>query len=284
MPYQIIDCRSLDVAQLCGAMNEAFADYVIPLTMTEQGFKDFQKQRGFSEKHSFAVVRDGQIVSFWFSSPPDPSYDNRAYTLSVGTHPDHRRNGLSRKLLGAVIKAQDVEIATGLQLEVVSTNTKAVQAYEAFGFRCERNLRVCKLPVGGIRTAVPEGLVFDAVAIADLPDNEGDFFDTSPTPQNSRKAMNALESKTRVIAAIRNGELHGWGAVNDDGVVAQVAVQRAHRSQGIGKGILSHLSAAADAKQLTFVNVDEASFSINGFLNSLGAEDVLQQYEMHLAF
>ncbi|MCV0428283.1 MAG: GNAT family N-acetyltransferase [Roseibium sp.] len=283
MPYQITDCRTLTTTQLCGAMNEAFADYVVPLSMSEQSFKDFQIQRGFSADHSFVATREGKVVSFWFSSLPNLEYEDRAYTLSVGTHPGHRRKGLSRKLLEAVIEKQRQSTCSGLQLEVVSTNTKAVTAYETFGFQCARKLRVCKLSNGFRSAGDLEGIDFKRIALTELPKNEADFFDTVPTPQNSRNAMTGLVAKTQVVVAIKGRDLLGWGAVYDDGVVAQIAVQRAFRGNGIGRGILNQLASLVEAEHLTFVNVDVTTPSINGFLDRAGAEDILQQFEMRLA-
>lgn len=263
-------------------MNAAFSDYVVPLSMTVEAFRDFQKQRGFSDRHSFVALEGEEIAAFWFSGSPSPAYDNRAYTLSVGTCPKHRRKGLSRQLLEAVIEVQRSDAASGLQLEVVSTNAKAIKAYEAFGFVSTRKLRVCKLKTTGLIASNPGGVEFTTLNVDELPEDETGYFDTVPTPQNSRSALIGLAETTQIIGAWHGDDLVGWGAVFRDGAVAQIGVRKDRRRSGVGQAILFQLAERAGTEQLTFVNIDESATGINAFLNQAGAEDILQQFEMHL--
>lgn len=183
MSYQIVDCRSFGADQLCEALNTAFSDYVTPLHLSEKDFREFQRQRGFSAEHSFVAMAGEEIAAFWFSSLPNSSYGNRAYTLSVGTSPEHRRKGLSKKLLAAVLKKQLEVGAKGLQLEVITTNEKAVAAYEAFGFRRERTLGVFRLVNSKAIKAHVGEWVLERIGLHDLPDDAGPYFDTLPTPR-----------------------------------------------------------------------------------------------------
>ncbi|MEM9630091.1 MAG: GNAT family N-acetyltransferase [Pseudomonadota bacterium] len=284
MSYQIVDCRDLGPERLTSAMNAAFSDYVVPLSMTVEAFMDFQKQRGFSSRHSFVVLQGEEIVAFWFSSVPNPAYGNRAYTLSVGTCPELRRKGLSRQLFETVVRAQKRDAANGLQLEVVSTNAKAVKAYESFGFSRKRKLRVCKLKTDGLLPLKPVHLQLATLSVGEIPENEAEFFDTAPTPQNSRAALAGLAETSHIVGARRRGELVGWGAAFKDGAVAQIAVRKDQRRSGIGRTMLHQLAEQTGAEQLTFVNIDESAVGINAFLNKEGAEEILQQFEMRFVF
>nr|WP_319387054.1 GNAT family N-acetyltransferase [uncultured Roseibium sp.] len=284
MSYQFTDCSALQPAQLCTAMNAAFSDYVVPLSLTLDKFLDFQRQRCFSAEHSFAAMQAEEIAGFWFSSPPLSAYDNRAYTLSVGTVPAHRRKGLSRRLLQQVIARQKSDGGSGLQLEVITSNDKAVKAYEDFGFTACRTLRVC-----GISGPRPSGaghshFTLETISIDRLPDENSTFFDTQPTPQNGRAALSALREKTCVLGVQIEGRLVGWGASYIDGSVAQIAVHRDFRRRGIGRALLEGLWNATGAEHLTFVNVDVASQAANAFLDRAGVENRVHQSEMRLIF
>ncbi|WP_434052291.1 MAG: GNAT family N-acetyltransferase [Roseibium sp.] len=284
MSYQLINCRALQAPQLCAAMNAAFSDYVVPLSLTADKFTDFQKQRGFSADHSFVAMSGTEIAAFWFSSPPLSAYQNCAYTLSVGTLPAYRRKGLSRQLLDKVIERQKSDAGRGLQLEVITTNEKAVKAYEKSGFETRRTLRVCRIsekrPVSIPRARFP----LETFSVDQLPDDESAFFDTRPTPQNSRAALRALREQTRVLGLRLDGIVVGWGASYEDGSVAQIAVRRDFRRRGIGRALLDGLSAATRTDQLTFVNVDTAAKGVNAFLDRIGVEDRIHQSEMKLMF
>ncbi|MHA7773180.1 GNAT family N-acetyltransferase [Roseibium sp. M-1] len=284
MTYRFTDCAPLSVKQLCAALNLAFSDYVTPLHLTEAGFIDFQRQRGFSPEHSFVAFDGDDIAGFWFSSPPNPDYGNRAYTLSVGSAPAHRRKGLSRQLLQKVVERQRASRASGLQLEVITTNDKAVAAYEAAGFRRSRTLGVFRLGIEGAIAAGPTDWIVEPVGLEDLPDDERLYVDTLPTPQNSRAALKGLSPDIHLLAVRQAGELLGWGACYSDGAVAQIAVRQDRRRQGIGRALLLALSETAGIDDLRFVNVDTTAATANAFLQKLGAEELLRQHEMQLVF
>lgn len=284
MSYQITDCRALQASQLCSAMNAAFSDYVVPLSLTEDKFQEFQKQRGFSGEHSFVAMSGEEIAAFWFSGAPLSSYENHAYTLSVGTVPAHRRKGLSRQLLQKVKERQTADGGRGLQLEVITTNEKAVNAYRDFGFHVRRTLRVCRTTGAGRDFAQEPEFILESIRVDQLPGDESAFFDTEPTPQNSRAALRALQGTSHVLGVRVNGSLVGWGASYADGSVAQIAVHQEFRRRGAGRVLLDGLRSATGADQLTFVNVDTAAEGMNAFLDRAGAEDRVHQFEMRLTF
>jgi len=283
MNYRISNCRGFSDERLYAAMNAAFADYVVPLTLTETGFRTFQRQRGFSADLSFVALNGDDIVAFWLSGDSKRQYGHRAYTLSVGTLPDHRRRGLSRKLLAAVVDRQRaIPGAAGLQLEVITTNAAAISSYEHMGFHRHRTLRVLKLTAEpSPQTDVPE---VTGLHLSDLPDQTDDFFEAWPTPQNDRPALRALGQDVHLIGIREGDDLLAWAAAYLDGAVAQMAVHRKARRRGYGKALLHALWHAAGRDSLTFVNVDDRAVALNAFLEAAGAEELLQQFEMRLDF
>jgi len=276
--YTISDCGTLESQELCSAMNAAFSDYVVPMKLSLAQFEAFQRQRGYAAETSFVALDGDDIAAFWLSARPNPEFGHRAYTLSVGTHPEHRRQGLSRRLLDAVLKVQRENGAAGLQLEVITSNRPAIDTYEAAGFYRHRTLRVMKLeiePGASGRSITPQ-----PIDLGELPEKDDTFFEAAPTPQNSRTALGALSPDVRLLGVKKDGLLLGWGAVYPDGAVAQIAVNEAARRRGIGSALLRGLWQAAGQQSLTFVNVDASAASLNAFLDKAGAEELLQQYEM----
>ncbi|WP_298957792.1 GNAT family N-acetyltransferase [uncultured Roseibium sp.] len=283
MSLEISNCADIEPILLCEAMNMAFSDYVVPLHLSVEKFTDFQKQRGFSSRHSFIARTNDEIAAFWFSSAPNPDLGGGTYTLSVGTQPQYRRKGLFAQLLKVVSGQLAAEGASGMQLEVISTNDKAVAAYENAGFQTGRRLRVCKFSTAGIEVS-SAGWDLRPIEITALPSEETAFFDWQPTPQNSKKALSALAGKSKAISARANGEVLGWVAFYRDGSVAQLVVRKDQRRKGVGGALLAAAAEAVDNEQLVFVNVDRSDMATNALLDRAGAEDLLEQLEMRLTF
>ena len=78
------------------------------------------------------VMRDGGVivgyVCVW-------EIADEIHVTNVAVHPDHRRHGIARALLGGVVteaRARDLRL---IVLEVRPSNREAIGLYESFGFR-----------------------------------------------------------------------------------------------------------------------------------------------------
>ncbi|WP_161599837.1 GNAT family N-acetyltransferase [Roseibium sediminis] len=213
-------------------MNAAFADYVVPLHLTDAQFHEITNRRGFSEDHSFLATEGDRIAGFWFSSKPESEVGNRAYCLSAGVIPAYRRKGLLRRLFDAVLDKHIEDGGTGLQLEVIATNEAALRGYASFGYEIVRDLNVYKLENPHLSQDVPQGVAIREIELVDLPEELSSFFDTYPTRQNQRSAMSALPGTVRVVGAFAEGQVIGWQAVFPDGAAPELAVRRDWRRRG----------------------------------------------------
>ncbi|WP_420414826.1 GNAT family N-acetyltransferase [Roseibium sp.] len=285
MPIEVTNCSDIAAEDLCAALNLAFSDYVVPLQMDVSAFKDFQVQRGFSAEHSFVARSGNEIAAFWLASAPLKDYGNRCYTLSTGTVPAYRRKGLIKTLFHMVSNACQADGASGLQHEVITTNSGAVAVYEAMGFRRARELLVYKVPAELHSVSVADGFEIRPLPVYDLPAHIEVFEDVQATPQNSRAAIGSQPETTKIMGAFQqDGALIGWGAIYQGGAVAQIAVRKDVRKQGVGTALVGGLARAVDTELLSFMNVDAEATTLTAFLTALGGEEVLRQYEMRLQF
>ena len=55
--------------------------------------------------------------------------------LNVGVRPERQRQGIGRRLIGALIKKMDERGVASLYLEVRTSNQAAIDLYEASGFK-----------------------------------------------------------------------------------------------------------------------------------------------------
>lgn len=60
---------------------------------------------------------------------------DEVHITNVAVHPSHRRHGVGRALMAAILSRYRAEGATRAVLEVRPSNKEARQLYEAFGFR-----------------------------------------------------------------------------------------------------------------------------------------------------
>jgi ribosomal protein S18 acetylase RimI-like enzyme len=82
----------------------------------------------------FAAARvEGTIASVAFAA----LHDGIASVNLVVTHPEHRRKGLSRQVISAILAWAQENGASGACLGVEATNAPAIALYEALGFRTE---------------------------------------------------------------------------------------------------------------------------------------------------
>jgi GNAT superfamily N-acetyltransferase len=93
----------------------------------------------------FAVADDGQVVAGaglwlnpWIPSPQSPS-GQRGYILNVYTEPEHRRQGLARRLVQTCI---DDCRERGLSAVVLHASDQGRPIYERMGFKVTNEMRL----------------------------------------------------------------------------------------------------------------------------------------------
>ena len=64
----------------------------------------------------------------------NPTHRHSAYVTTLDVHPDHRRHGLARHLMGSAEAAAQRANLTTLRLHVSTDNSAAIAFYEAIGF------------------------------------------------------------------------------------------------------------------------------------------------------
>lgn len=84
------------------------------------------------KENVFTVAEaEGQIAGYVIGI----TYERTGYIASLATHPDHRRRGLGRGLVGHILDALIEQKASVVTLHVSTTNEAAIRLYQSFGFR-----------------------------------------------------------------------------------------------------------------------------------------------------
>ena len=250
--------RSLEHAswvELAAAFAEAFSDYAVPMAMTPEVLERMQRRRGYDPAASFGAYVDDRLVGFVLTCRDG----DRVYNSGTGVAPAHRRGGVARDLLEAVIASVG---ARPYVLEVLEDNAKAIAFYRSAGFAVTRRLQCWTY--AGPRAPLPE-----LAAVPDLPG------DVEPSWQNSAASLaRAIEPHAIV------GDADGHAAVfPSNGDLPRLVVAPGARRRGLGTRLLAGASARAQAP-LRILNVDAAATGVAAFLDAAGCRPTVAQLEM----
>ncbi len=268
--------------QLHQVMSSAFSDYVIQMNMPLADFERMITARGFDPELSWVAVENEKLVGFWFIGKQE-AYPNTIYAVSTGTVPEARGKGIASKLF---TQLQDHAVRKGytqIRLEVITSNTAAVKAYEKLGFTTQRNFQCFSLPIAAVSGGAPAHMPVPA-SWAEIEQKAAGLWESPPSWQNTAFAIRALGDEAATYKITQDGELAAYIVVTrKTGSVMQIAVVPQHRRRGFASALLATACANVGKDSLTFINVDEADKTIMQTLSQLGATKTLQQYEMERA-
>jgi ribosomal protein S18 acetylase RimI-like enzyme len=130
---------TLDSASLTAAFNTVYTDYVVPLTMTEPQLAQHVANNDIDLEHSpLWLAEDGSVVGLAALGVRGA----RGWIGGFGVAPQWRGQGLSHQFTdGALAVARELGLRT-VQLEVITTNPRAIRAYQRGGFEITRALRI----------------------------------------------------------------------------------------------------------------------------------------------
>jgi ribosomal protein S18 acetylase RimI-like enzyme len=143
---------TLDSASLTVAFNLAYTDYVVPLSMTEAQLAQHIGNNDVDLEHSpLWLAPDDSVVGLAALGVRGA----RGWIGGFGVAPEHRGQGLSHQFTAGVLAvARDLGLRTA-QLEVITTNSRAIRAYQQAGFQITRDLRILHRPADAPPPAAP---------------------------------------------------------------------------------------------------------------------------------
>jgi RimJ/RimL family protein N-acetyltransferase len=109
----------------------------------------------------FVAIAGGRIVGWCDIIPHAWEGFRHSGRLGMGIAPEFRGEGLGRRLLDATMRAARESGLTRIELEVFSSNTKAIRLYERYGFVHEGVRRRGRIIDGRVEDLLIMGLLFD---------------------------------------------------------------------------------------------------------------------------
>ncbi len=278
MEYESLS--ELSMSEVLDAFMKAFDGYAVNFSRTE--ISSMLERRGFCRELSFGALHDGELVAFLLNGIG--CYDGlmTCYDCGTGTLPAYRGQGLAGRLFRMSLPVLKGAGVRQYLLEVLQSNVAAISLYKDAGFdvvadyECFRQ-DIDKLRLGGDGAYCPDMREVEAKSLVDL----RGFCDFSPSWQNDFDSIVRGASGLIIRAAFIDGSPVGYCAFDPmTGDIAQIAVDRRCRRQGIASALLREVVAFSKTDKVKVLNIDSRCESMTGFLDAVNLEKGLSQFGM----
>ena len=276
--YKTLDETNIEI--LHKAFTDAFSDYQVNLDLPLWKFRQMLQRRGYVSELSIGAFKNQMLIGFVLNGFRNWNGKPTVYDLGTGVIVKYRRQGVTSNMLlniKEVLKQKQVE---QYLLEVIKSNTSAVQLYKKQGFEIQRELKCFQLDKSKYNPVTTYKV--EHVNRIDW-ENLKEFWDFEPSWQNSIDSINAVPEEFLYSIVRFDNNIVGYGIIDKrTGDIPQIAVNRHSRCKGIAKSIITDLIENTESHKISVLNVDKESKSTKDFLLRLGFEHSVDQYEMLL--
>ncbi len=133
-----VPASTLSDAELVALFNRVYADYFVPVTVSDAGWQALVRRFDLDLEAS-RVAADGSGLAMLGIRGV------RGWVGGMGVVPGGRRRGTGRALMEALLAQARLRAVTEVVLEVLEQNAPAIALYESLGFRRVRTLDVWSL-------------------------------------------------------------------------------------------------------------------------------------------
>lgn len=278
---EIKSLNNVNFNTLYKAFSRAFATY--DMQLNEEQLKAMLKRRGFNPELSFAAFDGNEIVAFTFNGTGNFNGLPTAYDTGTGTLKEYRGQGLATKIFEHSIPFLRQANIRQYLLEVLQHNTKAVSVYRNIGFQVSRELSYFVQKNENVSNSPKQPnhrYSVKEVAIEAL-SSVSAFWDFYPSWQNSFESINRAKESFSCLAAYTESMLVGYGVFEPvSGDIAQLAVDKEYRRQGIGSTLLNEMMKLNRNDAVKVVNTAAECLSVTDFLKAKNIAVTGKQFEM----
>lgn len=280
MNYEVIHLRDVSMQDLCTCFNLAFSDYFVKFQVDETYLTNRFKAASVQYQLSYGVKHQNQLVAFIVHGINDWKGNKTAFNAGTGVIPPHRGNGLVTLMYQQAIKELKANGVHQSCLEVIQENEKAIHLYQKAGFQIDRGLHCYngQLQLEKKFNWEVKEEHYDYLDIPYLQSFEG----IRPAWEMNWNAIKHKKDVLTFSTIIINQKVQAYLAYEANGSIMQFAVQPAYKSKGLGYTLFQNLSTKVDKIKVN--NVDTNDTSTNKFLNSIGLQNVINQFEMSATF
>ncbi|EPY2305357.1 GNAT family N-acetyltransferase [Clostridium sporogenes] len=260
-----------------------FSDYQVKMDLPILKFQYMLQRRGYVAKASIGAFNDETLVGFVLNGVRNWDGKLTAYDTGTGVIETYRKQGITSNML---LNVRQLFKEMGVEqylLEVIQSNTSALQLYKKQGFKILRDFECFHLDKNKYNPIT----TYKVEHVNTINSNDWreltEFWDFVPSWQNSIDSINVV-SDAFIYSIVRlDDNIVGYGVIDKKtGDIPQIAVNKNYRRKGIARSILTDLMKNTESYNINVINVDGESRSMKDFLLKLGFECGVSQYEMIL--
>lgn len=280
-------CRFLDESYfdvLHEKFVEAFSDYSLPFQLDRGRFRNHINLNAIDLARSVGCFDGDEMIGFSLNGFGPWNGRSTAYDAGTGVIPSRRRRGASEAMFAFMLPIFREAGIEQFLLEVITTNTPAVELYRKLGFRVERELVFMEAPAAlDAETRANEAAEIRPMTVDEIvPLSE--LWHAEPSWQNSNDAVARSEDMKTILGAFIDGRCAGYAVFSKGlGRIAQFVVDERHWGGGIGSRLLKEMEREViEGEKMQVINLDARLTDTLRFFERRGFREVLRQYEMIL--
>lgn len=279
--YEYKSLEGVSYEDIHKAFGKAFADYVVPFNMSLEDLVYMIERRGFDSTISFGAFYNDELVGFTLNGIGQWNGNLTAYDSGTGVVKEHRKKGLAKQIFIEsipVLKDKNVE---QYLLEVIDSNTPAIDLYKKMGFEETRRFDFQISAIDKLKLQDSDNETQIRIAENINWEKIKKFWDNSPSWQNSIDSIKRKEKSFVFCIAEKENSVIGYGVLQKkSGDVPQLAVSGKYRKQKIASAILKKLGEYSESGNLRFINSIQTDIQMRSFLDAIGMKKEGGQLEM----
>lgn len=267
------------LSEITTVFNDSFADYILPMQLTEEQLSMKMKTDRVDLRYSVGVVDQGVLVGFILHGTDIIDGKKVLYNGGTGVVPAYRGQRLVGQMY-AFLKPLISDFDSSI-LEVIVGNDAAIKSYEKVGFSIERQLNCYKADLQPKKDSLSFAVTVSKNYDWDLFQS---FWDWKPTWSSTNAALSLLASTNVLLTIELDHKVVGYLIYHPLlKRIQQFAVAKETRNRGIAASLFAYV-VEHYTTNLSVINVDHTDEKTNSFLLNRGFEKYIQQYEMRLKF
>lgn len=270
---QIRTLETTATDDLAGTFNRAFSDYLFPFRLTEQEMAAKIETENIVLENSVGAFADGQLVGLILIGIDDTNEETFAYNAGTGVIPECRGQHLTEKMYGFLFAHLAKKQIFSHRLEVVALNQRAIPVYRKIGFETLRTFACFK-------GKVSESSYTHEIRTIDLPERANRFWNHEPAYQNTSECIKRSLSDHAILGAFVDRKIVGYIVFAANGRIKQFGVDCDFRRKGIGHALFAEVQKRIPDQVLSLINIDESDDETVKFLQQIGLDLTVKQYEM----